>query len=70
MNYTGDNTPTTGGGRGLTVSNASSGTLDITGGTLSTLSAASADVIGNGNNSTGILTINSGDLLARMPEHF
>ena len=56
--YTGDTI--TGGGRGLTVGNLSSGTMEISGGTFSTLGAPAGDVIGNGNNSTGILTIHGG----------
>jgi autotransporter-associated beta strand protein len=60
-NYTGDTV--TGGGRGLTVGNTSSGTMEISGGTFSTLGAIGADIIGNGNNSTGILTINGGTFI-------
>jgi autotransporter-associated beta strand protein len=46
--------------RGLVVGSGTSGTMNITGGSFSTLDAVGQDVIGNGNNSTGILNISGG----------
>lgn len=54
-NFTGD-----GSTRGLAVGNATSGTMEITGGSFSTLNAIGQDVIGNGNNVTGTLIISGG----------
>jgi autotransporter-associated beta strand protein len=61
--YSGDPTAGTGGGRGLTIGNVSSGTMEISGGSFSTFGSAGGDIIGNGNNSTGILTINGGTFI-------
>jgi autotransporter-associated beta strand protein len=64
-NYTGDNTPTTGGGRGLVIGSGASarGEMEITNGTFSTVGAPSADIIGNGAGAIGILTVNGGTFL-------
>lgn len=48
------------GDRGMVVGSGTSGTMNITGGSFSTLGAVAQDVIGNGNNSTGILNISAG----------
>lgn len=64
-NYTGDPTPSTGGGRGLVIGSGTNarGELEITAGTFSTLGATAADVIGNGSGSIGILTVNGGTFI-------
>jgi autotransporter-associated beta strand protein len=49
--------------RGLVVGSATSGSMTIAGGTFSTLGTISQDIIGNGNNSTGVLTINGGNYI-------
>jgi autotransporter-associated beta strand protein len=58
--YTGDTV--TGGGRGLVIGSGTSGTMIITGGSFSTASAGE-DIVGNANNSIGIITINGGDFI-------
>lgn len=57
-NFTGDAST-----RGLVIGSGTSGTMQITGGTFSTLGAVGQDIIGNGNSSTGILTINGGNFI-------
>lgn len=49
--------------RGFVVGSITSGSMEITGGSFSSLGSSGQDVIGNGNNSTGILTINGGDFI-------
>lgn len=49
--------------RGIVIGSGSSGTMNITGGSFSSLGSSGADIIGNGNSSTGILTINGGDFI-------
>ena len=49
--------------RGIVIGSGSSGSMNITGGSFSSLGSSGADIIGNGNSSTGILTINGGDFI-------
>ncbi|TAE78112.1 MAG: hypothetical protein EAZ65_03120 [Verrucomicrobia bacterium] len=62
------NTVTTtagGGGRGLVIGSGTNvkGELEITGGTLSTLGSVGQDIIGNGDGSTGSLTVSGGSYI-------
>jgi autotransporter-associated beta strand protein len=56
--FTGDGTS-----RGLAVGSLSSGTMELTGGTFSTLGTTGQDVIGNGDNATGTLIISGGQFI-------